>query len=147
MDYLNHVKFNISLIFLASIYAAYTNFLNFHSFLKLWAGVVPYTFLITCDLDSSTSLVTKLWGPFKFIWRPFVDAGHREILHSIGWGPFILITPVWLILRFKFGIDVWEESIIGAVLALWGHILADKIYSNILEIKKIKIVKWVRRVF
>lgn len=110
--------------------------------IELWTGFVPYATIITCDLDSDTSTVTKLWGPFKIIWHPFVEAGHREILHHWIYGPFILIG-LWLMPALYYHVEVSGLVIIGAVLMLWTHIVTDKFYSGGKRLIKNIVPKWV----
>lgn len=144
MNYLNHAKFNALFILFLSTCAAYLHFLNINSFLLLLIGATPYTLIITNDLDSESSIVTKLWGPLN-PFKAFTGFGHREVLHHFFWGPFILITPFWMILE-HFGIDIPTESLVGAVLALEGHIIADWCYSEVQDVKKSWIGKIVRKV-
>ncbi|MDD4521705.1 MAG: hypothetical protein PHW84_01970 [Methanosarcina sp.] len=101
-----------------------------------WIGIVPYTLVITCDLDSPKSFVTKLWGPLKVIWKPFVEFGHREVLHHWAWGPVVLVGW-WLIPALWMGINVSEITLAGAVLMLWCHIVCDKVYSFYKKVKKV----------
>jgi len=146
MNYWNHVKACLLIAVLSSIAGFQTGYLSFRGLRDFWLGIIPYTFLITCDLDSAKSLVRKLWGPFKIIWYPFVDAGHREILHNPIWGPFILMSFLWIPLTLA-GIDVKTESIIGAVLMLWTHIITDKVYSGAKRVVPKRVQKSIKKVF
>ena len=110
-----------------------------------WVGVLPHALILTCDLDSETSVVTKLLGPLN-IFRPFARFGHREALHHWFWGPFNLVG-IWLLpaLYFEVAVSVW--TIIGAVMMLWCHIVTDVIYSGTKRIMPEWIQKGVRKVF
>jgi uncharacterized metal-binding protein len=94
---------------------------------KFLLGVVVLPFLFSPDLDSPESIVTQMWGPFKIIWRPFVTAGHREILHNIFWGPFILICSLWVPLHIA-GYEFWIETVLGMIASIECHIIYDKLF-------------------
>ena len=146
MNYWNHVKACLAVAIFSSIGGYQTGYLNFQGLQNFWIGIIPYTFLITSDLDSQESIVRKLWGPFGRIWEPFSKAGHREILHDYAWGPFILISFLWVPLTV-YGYRVSIESIIGAVLMLWTHIITDKVYSGYRAIVPDWIERKLRQVF
>jgi uncharacterized metal-binding protein len=121
-------------------------YLGHFSMKDFWLGVFPCIIFLTPDLDSDNSIPSKLWGPLKIIWKPF---DHREVLHHPAWGPFILIAPFWIlfqVLDIEFG--TWV--IIGAVVAVEGHIIVDWEYSGWKHVKKrlhFKGVKKLRKVF
>lgn len=113
-----------------------------------WIGALPHAVILTCDLDSESSIVTKMLGPFN-PFRPFTRFGHREALHHWFWGPFNLVG-FWLIPALYFGVDVSGWTVVGAVLMLWCHMYVDVIYSGVKKIIKkivpkfiLKRVKWV----
>ena len=133
MKYSTHVYACLFVALSSSICGYQTGYLSFEGLQNLWIGIIPYTLFITCDLDSEKSIVRQLWGPLGIIWSPFSHAGHREILHNFIWGPFILISFLWIPLTV-YGVDVSIESIIGAVLMLETHIVTDVIYSGYREL-------------
>jgi len=128
MNYKHHALACIVAAIILSIIGLTTNHLTTDTLGYFWIGVIPYTFVITCDLDSASSVVSKLFGPFN-IFSPFTDFGHREVLHHYAWGPFVLIGW-WLIPALWTGHTVHIETIAGAVLMLWCHIGADIVYSG-----------------
>ena len=149
MDYKHHLEACAIVAIFTTILGLTKGIFSKDSMLELWIGFIPYATVITCDLDSATSFVTKLWGPFKIIWKPFVTAGHREILHNWVYGPFIQIG-IWLLPALWYKIEVSNFIIIGAVLMLWTHIMTDKFYSAIKKVLKkimpkfvLKKIKWV----
>lgn len=115
------------------------------SITAFWIGVLPHALILTCDLDSETSVVTKMLGPFN-IFRPFARFGHREALHHWFWGPFNLVG-VWLLPALYFNVDVQVWTIIGAVLMLWCHIVTDMVYSGTKKIMPNWIEKRIKKVF
>jgi uncharacterized metal-binding protein len=148
MNYWNHVYACLFVAVFSSIGGYQTGYLNFQGLQNFWIGIIPYTFLITSDLDSQESIVRKLWGPFGIIWSPFSNAGHREILHNPIWGPFILVCFLWVpITTYYRHLVVPTESIIGAVLMLWTHIVSDKVYSGYRAIVPDWIERKLRKVF
>lgn len=138
MNYKHHLEACAIVAIFVTLLGLTNGMLSKVSILELWIGFIPYATVITCDLDSATSFVTKLWGPFKIIWRPFVNAGHREILHNWIYGPFIQIG-VWLLPALWYKVEVSEFIVLGAVLMLWTHMVTDKFYS---EFKSI-LPKWI----
>lgn len=146
MDYWRHTTACFGVAITSSIIGLYTGKLNLLELRYFWIGVLPYSLIITCDLDSEESIVRKLWGPFKIIWHPFVTAGHREILHNPVWSPFILISFLWVPLT-GYGVDVSRMSIIGAILMLWTHIATDIVYSGYRELVPNWLEKKIKKVF
>jgi uncharacterized metal-binding protein len=146
MKYEHHIIFNIFLAFLFSV-LCFSKHVQFFEISLFWAGVLPYSMVITPDLDSLKSKVTQLWNfvGLGFAWSPFCGYGHREVLHHITWGPFIQVAPVWIIVEaadVKLG--MW--FFIGAVFALEGHIWSDKVYSKVMKYKIVrKIASAVRK--
>lgn len=134
MNYKQHFIFNI---FLASIFSVlcYSKHIYFFNICLFWSGVLPYSLIITPDLDSLRSKVTQLWNfaGLGFIWAPFCGYGHREVLHHITWGPFIQVAPVWIIVQAaNINLGIW--FFVGAVFALEGHIWSDKVYSRLKKV-------------
>lgn len=146
MKYSNHVYACLFVALSSSIGGYQTGYLSFQGLQNFWMGIIPYTFFITSDLDSEKSIVRQLWGPLGIIWSPFSHAGHREILHNPVWGPFILISFLWIPLTLA-GVDVGIESIIGAVLMLWTHIVSDKVYSGYRKIVPDWLEKKINKIF
>lgn len=144
MNYKHHLEACAVVAVFITISGLLKGLLPKEDIIDLWKGFIPYMTIITCDLDSETSFVTKLWGPFKIIWKPFVEAGHREILHHWIYGPFILIG-VWLLPALYCGHQISGFLIIGAVLMLWTHIVTDTCYSGIRKIIKKIVPKWVQK--
>ena len=128
MKYKHHVIACLILAVISSVAGLTTYRLTLSTLDEFWLGALPYTFVITCDLDSKTSVVTRILGPFN-IFRSFSDFGHREVLHHWLWGPVILIGW-WLIPALWVGIKVSEITIVGAVLMLWCHMFCDMVYSG-----------------
>lgn len=142
MNYKHHLEACASVAVFVTLLGLARGTFSKGEIIELWKGFIPYAIIITCDLDSDTSTVTKLWGPFKIIWRPFTKWGHREILHHFIYGPFILIG-LWLLPALYFKFEVSGFLITGAVLMLWTHILTDKFYSGFRKIIKKIMPKWV----
>lgn len=128
MNYKHHVIACLTLAILSSVAGLNAHRLTPSTLSDFWIGILPYTFVFTCDLDSKTSVVTRLMGPFN-IFRSFSDFGHREVLHHWAWGPVILIGW-WLIPALWVGIKVSEITLVGAVLMLWCHMFCDMVYSG-----------------
>ncbi len=123
----NHKKANFLLAFLFSfLYLYLTKNIAIEPLAKFWLGAIPCIFLLSPDLDIMSD-VTKAWGPFKIIWKPFRSAGHREILHHFFWGPFILVCFVAVPLHY-FGVELWKETITGMVCMIESHIVTDKVF-------------------
>ena len=141
MNYKHHVIACLTLAILSSVAGLNAHRLTPSTLSDFWIGILPYTFVFTCDLDSKTSVVTRLLGPVN-IFRSFSDFGHREVLHHWAWGPVILIGW-WLIPALWVGIDVSEITLVGAVLMLWCHMFCDMVYSGTKRI----VPKWVQKVF
>jgi uncharacterized metal-binding protein len=121
-----HKKTNLLLATILSfLYLYFTKNVALIPLLKFWTGALPCAILLTPDLDT-WSEATKVWGPFKFIWKPFRKAGHREILHNPVWGPFILICFVAVPLHYM-GFDLWPETITGMVCMIESHIIVDHV--------------------
>jgi len=139
MNYWQHSKINLALASTISliVYFQHSHLFSYVEFVlgpfsmkDFWLGCLICTFLITSDLDSDTSLVTKLWGPLKFIWSPF---HHRNVLHHPGWGPFILISVVGVPLHYlEYGLPAW--TIIGMIVMIWSHIIVDMIDSKVKKV-------------
>jgi uncharacterized metal-binding protein len=144
MNYKHHAVACIITTTILSITGLATHHLTAETLVYFWAGVIPYTFVITCDLDSASSVVTKFFGPFN-IFSPFADFGHREVLHHYAWGPMILIGW-WLIPALWAGYAVHIETIAGAVLMLWCHMSMDVLYSGTKRIVPKCLVKGVKYV-
>lgn len=144
MNYKHHALACIITAVILSIVGLVTNHLTAETIVYFWTGVIPYTFVITCDLDSASSVVTKLLGPFN-IFAPFADFGHREVLHHYAWGPFVLIGW-WLIPALWVGYSIHIEMIAGAVLMLWCHMFTDMVYSGCKRIVPKCVVKGVKYV-
>lgn len=142
MNYKHHLEACVAVAVFITLLGLTRDMFTNGDLIELWEGFIPYATIITCDLDSATSTVTKLWGPFKFIFRPFTEWGHREILHHLIYGPFILIG-LWLLPALYFKFEVSGFLILGAVLMLWTHIITDKFYSGIKKIIKKIIPKWI----
>jgi len=130
MKYEHHFYLNIFFAVIFSIICYIKHVQNFNIF-DFWAGVLPYSLLITPDLDSEKSKVSQLWRfvGLGFVWSPFKNFGHREALHHVTWGPFIQVAPVWIGCQQE-GINFGMWFFIGAVFALEGHIWSDKVYSR-----------------
>jgi uncharacterized metal-binding protein len=123
----NHKKANILLAFLFSfLYLYFTQNLALEPLLKFWFGAALGIYLFSPDLDTNSN-PTKAWGLLKIIWKPFRNAGHREILHNPIWGPFILVCFVGVPLHYV-GFELWEETIIGMVVMIESHIVTDKVF-------------------
>lgn len=146
MNYWKHVYACLFVALLSSMWGFSTGYLSFQGLQNFWIGAIPYTLFITCDLDSEKSIVRQLWGPLGIIWSPFSNAGHREILHNPIWGPYILISFLWIPLNLA-GVDVEIESIIGAVLMLWTHVVTDVIYSGYRELIPDWLERKIKKVF
>ena len=135
MNYFQHATRNLALASILSLifYFQHSHLFSFVEFYlgdfsmkDFWLGCLICTFLITSDLDSDTSTPTKLWGPLKFIWYPF---NHRNVLHNVFWGPFILINFVKVPLNgFGFALAGW--TIIGMITMIWCHIIVDEVDSK-----------------
>jgi uncharacterized metal-binding protein len=122
-----HNNICLLLACLITIYAGvYKKGITVEQLEKFWLGVIICTYILTSDLDTWSN-ATKVWGPFKIIWRPFRKAGHRKILHNPFWGPFILIGFVWIPLQI-LGFQLWTETIIGMLIAIECHIICDKVF-------------------
>jgi len=64
-----------------------------------------------------------------WIFKPFINYGHREVLHHPAWGVVVLVLPIWeLIQYFDIGLGMW--FFVGAVFAIEGHIVNDWVYSR-----------------
>lgn len=97
----------------------------------LWA-----TYYESPDLDCKSSVYYR-WGPLKFIWGPFVDAGHRKILHDPFWGPGILIGFAGFVLLaaarvyfqnftfFPVFVSWFIDFAFGMLLSIWLHDFVD----------------------
>lgn len=133
MNYKHHLEACAIVAIFVTLLGLTKGIFSKDSITDLWIGFIPYATVITCDLDSATSFVTKLWGPFKIIWKPFVNAGHREILHNWVYGPFIQIG-MWLLPALYLGVDVSGWTVLGAVLMLWCHMVVDVGYSGVKKI-------------
>lgn len=142
MNYKHHLEAGLLTAFFFTIFCLQTfpntsviTLLGLHIIISafpivaFWIGAIPHTLLLTCDLDSESSIVTKILGPFN-PFKPFTKFGHREALHHWFWGPFNLIG-IWLIPALYFGVDVSGWTIFGAVLVLWCHMVADAGYSGV----------------
>ena len=114
---------------------------------RLIFGLTILSLWFACDLDSPKSRPLQRWGPLKIIWMPFVNAGHREILHSKLWAsPILCFLPSIPILLRVYAtrdfIDLWVLA--GLSLATGLHIFCDwisSIYNDLSPlIKKIKAV-------
>lgn len=114
--------------------------------LKFLFGSTTLPLWFSADNDSPKSRSIQRWGPLKLIWKPFINAGHREILHNPIWGPWVLclIPSVPLFIHiFNTGdfTDLW--ILYGLVVATETHILCDIISSGTKRI----VPKWVQKVF
>jgi uncharacterized metal-binding protein len=128
VNFLQHSKINLAL---ASILTLIFYFQHSHlfSYVEFVLGPFPIKdFLL--DLDSESSIPCKLWGPFKFIWSPF---DHRELLHNVFWGPFILVSFVKMPLYYG-GFELPGWTIVGMVCMIWSHIIVDKIDSKVKKV-------------
>lgn len=133
MNYSQHALVNIITASILSIFF-YTQHSHLFSLVEFylgnfslkdyWLGALVCTFLITSDLDSDTSIPTKLWGPFKSIWYPFK---HRNVLHHVFWGPFILISVVGVPMYYG-GHELAGWTIVGMICMIESHILTDKVF-------------------
>ena len=128
MKYKHHVIACLTLAIISSVIGLNTHRLTLSTLDEFWIGALPYTLVLTCDLDSKTSVVTRALGPFN-IFSSFSEFGHREVLHHWVWGPVILIGW-WLIPALWVGIKVPEITLVGAVLMLWCHMFCDMVYSS-----------------
>jgi len=113
-------------------------------FLKFLFGSTLLPLYFSSDNDSPKSRSIQRWGILKIIWKPFINAGHREILHNPIWGPWILclIPSVPLFMHiYNTGdfTDLW--ILYGLCVATETHIMCDWISSGT---KKI-IPKWVQK--
>lgn len=153
MNYWNHVKADFIIAIFFTIFCLQTfqtsevlTLVGLHitiavfSITAFWIGAIPHALILTCDLDSESSIVTKLLGPFN-IFEPFTEFGHREALHHWFWGPFILIG-IWLMPALYFGVGVSGWTVFGAVLMLWTHIGVDIVYSGTKRI----VPKWMQKI-
>lgn len=105
---------------------------------RVVGGFFWATYYESPDLDCKSSVYYR-WGPLKFIWGPFVDAGHRKILHDPFWGAGILIGFAGFILlaaaRAYFGsfgffqvfVSWFTDFAFGMLLSIWLHDLVDKV--------------------
>lgn len=100
---------------------------NYFSIILFLSGIIESSYLHSSDLDKSTSIPYRNWGPFKYIWKPFSDAGHREILHHFFWGPVILIGSLWFPL-YLAGVSFPAEYWYGMIWAIEMHIIIDKLF-------------------
>lgn len=125
-----HTPASITLIGLHIIIPAF-------SITAFWLGVIPHAVILTCDLDSESSIVTKMLGPFN-PFHPFARFGHREALHHWFWGPFNLVG-IWLMPALYFGVDVSGWAVLGAVSMLWCHMAVDVSYSGVKRV----LPKWI----
>jgi uncharacterized metal-binding protein len=102
------------------------------------AGVLWSTYYESSDLDCKSSVYYR-WGPLKFIWKPFISSGHREILHNPFWGPFVLISFAWFVSLaaawvyfqdfsfFPVFVSWFKDFALGMLFSIWLHILVDKV--------------------
>jgi len=112
--------------------------------LKFLFGSTLLPLWFSPDNDSPKSRSIHRWYILKFIWKPFINAGHREILHNPVWGPWILclipsVPLFWHIYNTGDFTDLW--ILIGLVVATLAHISCDWISSGT---KKI-VPKWIQK--
>ena len=106
---------------------------------RLFFGFAILSLWFSCDNDSPKSRPLQRWGPLKFIWLPFVEAGHREILHNPVWGAailcFIPAIPIAANAYYTHNFEnVW--ILIGLIGSTELHIFTDKLSSIRTSIKK-----------
>jgi uncharacterized metal-binding protein len=130
-----HETINVIIAVMLSIYLYFRNY-DILLIGYLDAGIIYFTFIENPDLDILKSRVTQLWGQAGIIWKPFVSSGHREILHSFFWGPFILIgfadicfSAIYMIYtkHVDLVLIMPKEAVAGGVIAIWSHIITDKL--------------------
>lgn len=130
---------NFNLLFGAAASALVYPYLPAASVLRIAAGILWATYYESSDLDCKSSVYYR-WGPLKYIWDPFIEAGHRRILHNPFWGPGILIGFAWFWLTvfwyfflqdFVF-VQVFVSWLLefgaGMLFAIWAHLLIDKVF-------------------
>jgi uncharacterized metal-binding protein len=116
---------------------------------RLVFGLTILSLWFSCDLDSPKSRPTQRWGFLKIIFAPFVDAGHREILHSKLWGAPILcfIPSIPILLRIystRDFVDLW--ILVGLTMATGLHIAVDYVSSGWNDIKDLGKKRFWRKV-
>ncbi len=112
-------------------------------FLKFLFGSTILPLWFSSDNDSPNSNSIQRWGPIKIIWKPFINAGHREILHNPIWGPWILclIPSVPILLHIYSSGDFTDMWILyGLCVATEAHIGCDALKSGFDKI----VPKWIR---
>ena len=116
---------------------------------RLVFGLTILSLWFSCDLDSPKSRPLQRWWIFKVIWKPFVEAGHREILHSKLWGApilcFIPSIPIFLDIYTNRNFEnLW--ILFGLCAATELHILCDYLSSGWNEVKDLGKKKFWRKV-
>ena len=112
--------------------------------LKFLFGSTILPLWFSADNDSPKSRSIQRWYILKFIWKPFINAGHREILHNPIWGSWILClipsVPIfWHIYNTGDFTDLW--ILIGLVIATETHIFCDVLHSGTKRI----VPKWIQK--
>jgi len=99
--------------------------------------------LLSPDLDLTTSSALRRWGPLRWIWLPYAWIfRHRQISHSLLLGPptRILYLVLWVVLisivllkalgeplpRVRMSSELLGAAIVGMFAPNVIHILADR---------------------